>query len=46
VSEDPAKEPTVEAEYKMPDGTIVVVGNERFRSPEALFVPALVGVYN
>jgi len=43
ISEDPATEPTVDAEYKLPDGTVVVVGNERFRSPEALFAPALVG---
>jgi len=43
VAQDPSKELTVDAEYKLPDGTVVVVGNERFRAAESLFVPALVG---
>jgi len=43
ISENPSHEPTVDAEYKLPDGTVVVVGNERFRVPESLFSPALVG---
>jgi len=43
ISQNTSKEPTVDAEYKLPDGTVVVIGNERFRAPESLFVPALVG---
>jgi len=43
ISENLSQEPIVDAEYKLPDGTIVVVGNERFRVPESLFSPALVG---
>jgi actin-related protein len=29
--------------YELPDGNIVTVGNERFRTPEALFQPGLLG---
>jgi len=32
-----------EIEFEMEDGTIIVVGNERIRAPEALFKPFLVG---
>ena len=32
-----------EMNYEMPDGTKVLVGNERFRCPEVLFQPALCG---
>jgi actin-related protein len=49
-----AEDPEAEAElvrdgtrkditYEMPDGQIVTLGDERFRCPEALFNPALVG---
>lgn len=30
-------------EYEMPDGDIVSVGNQRFRCPEVLFNPSLIG---
>jgi hypothetical protein len=30
--------------FELPDGQIVTVGNERFRCPEALFQPALLGM--
>ncbi|EPR79656.1 actin [Spraguea lophii 42_110] len=30
--------------YEMPDGTVITVGNERFRCPEALFKPSLAGL--
>jgi len=29
--------------YELPDGNLVTVGNERFRCPEVLFQPALIG---
>merc|ERR1719424_1825411 len=32
-----------EAPFELPDGSIIAVGSERFRCPEALFQPALVG---
>jgi len=31
-------------EYEMPDGQIITVGNERFRCPEVLFKPDLIGL--
>merc|ERR1719297_490873 len=34
----------LEKEYELPDGNTVVVGTERFRCPEVLFNPALVGM--
>ena len=30
--------------YELPDGQVIVLGNERFRVPEALFQPSLLGV--
>merc|ERR1712167_196492 len=32
-----------EKTYELPDGNIVIVGSERFRCPEALFEPSLIG---
>jgi len=32
-----------DANYEMPDGTIVTIGSERFRCPEVLFKPSLIG---
>merc|ERR1712057_31816 len=32
-----------EKTYELPDGNIVTVGSERFRCPEALFEPSLLG---
>ncbi|KAJ0398078.1 hypothetical protein P43SY_001168 [Pythium insidiosum] len=29
--------------YELPDGNVIVIGNERFRTPEVLFQPSLVG---
>jgi actin-related protein len=34
---------TIEKNYELPDGQIITVGNERFRCPEALFAPSMVG---
>jgi len=32
-----------EATYEMPDGQMITIGSERFRCPEALFRPSLIG---
>jgi len=33
----------LEKQYELPDGNIVTVGNERFRCPEVLFQPNMIG---
>jgi len=33
----------LEVNYELPDGSVVTIGDERFRAPEALFQPALIG---
>ena len=33
-----------ERSYELPDGQVIVVGNERFRCPEVLFQPCLLGM--
>mmetsp|Transcript_29199 Transcript_29199/g.69342 ORF Transcript_29199/g.69342 Transcript_29199/m.69342 type:complete len:385 (+) Transcript_29199:81-1235(+) len=33
-----------ERSYEMPDGQVITIGNERFRCPEALFNPAVLGL--
>jgi len=33
-----------EKTYEMPDGQVITIGNERFRCPEALFNPAVLGL--
>jgi len=33
----------LEKDYELPDGNVITIGNERFRCPEVLFQPALVG---
>merc|ERR1712135_168799 len=33
-----------EQSYELPDGQIVTVGNERFRTPEAMFRPVFLGM--
>ncbi|GJQ13994.1 hypothetical protein GpartN1_g5785.t1 [Galdieria partita] len=39
------KEPSkVEKAYELPDGQQIVVGSERFRCPEVLFQPSLIGM--
>merc|ERR1711998_186887 len=32
-----------EKTYELPDGNIITLGNERFRCPEVLFQPSLIG---
>jgi len=36
--------PDLEKQYELPDGSSLTIGNERFRAPEALFQPSLLGL--
>ncbi|KAL7632752.1 UNVERIFIED_CONTAM: hypothetical protein RMT77_016953 [Armadillidium vulgare] len=33
-----------EKSYELPDGQVIIIGNERFRCPEALFSPSFIGM--
>jgi len=33
----------IEESYELPDGNVIVIGNERFRTPEVLFQPSFIG---
>ncbi|CEG43997.1 actin-1 [Plasmopara halstedii] len=35
----------LEKSYELPDGNVIVIGNERFRTPEVLFQPSLIDLY-
>lgn len=38
-----AESSEIEKTYELPDGSLVTIGNERFRVPEVLFQPSLIG---
>jgi len=33
----------IEKQYELPDGNVITIGNERFRTPEVLFQPSFIG---
>jgi len=41
--EKAAKGKELEKQYELPNGEIITIGNERFRCPEVLFKPSLIG---